>query len=214
MTHMIVDDDGIVRNAVPCTSSTDGTNCLWEKTGDKVVIPFKISGFSGPEKRIIKNALRELEEQTCIRFERMKKPVQYFINFIDSTGCWSYLGRQNGGQDISLQKNGCLHKHIVQHEALHALGYHHEHVRSDRDDKVIINFENIQSGREHNFNKADTNNLGTDYDFNSVMHYRANAFSKNGLPTITAKDPNVINFGTATEMSANDFLRVRLLYEC
>lgn len=61
--------------------------------------------------------------------------------------CWSYLGRQKNAQPISLQKNGCVFKDIIQHEALHALGFHHEHVRSDRDEHVTINFENIISGQ-------------------------------------------------------------------
>lgn len=34
----------------------------------------------------------------------------------------------------------------VQHELFHALGFHHEHCRWDRDDHVIINYENIEFG--------------------------------------------------------------------
>ncbi|XP_077420039.1 high choriolytic enzyme 1-like [Vanacampus margaritifer] len=206
----IIDDDGIVSNAVPCTSGS----CLWNKTGNEVLVPYRITGFSGREKRIIQNAMNDLESGTCIRFVRKSKSDSSFVTFISGTGCWSYLGRQEGGQQISLQKNGCLFKDIVQHEILHALGYHHEQVRSDRDDNVIINFENIISGRENNFAIATTNNLDTDYDFNSVMHYGQFAFSKNGLATITPISSAVTEFGTATEMSANDFLRVNRLYQC
>ncbi len=61
--------------------------------------------------------------------------------------CWSYLGRQRGGQAISLQRNGCLYTGTVQHEVLHALGFHHEQVRSDRDRHVRILTENIQPGQ-------------------------------------------------------------------
>ena len=61
--------------------------------------------------------------------------------------CWSYLGRQGGRQSISLMKNGCLYQSTVQHEVLHALGFHHEQVRSDRDRYVQILTQNIQPGQ-------------------------------------------------------------------
>lgn len=44
-------------------------------------------------------------------------------------------------------KNGCVYTGTVQHEILHALGFHHEQVRSDRDDFVTILTKNIQSGQ-------------------------------------------------------------------
>ncbi|XP_051919300.1 low choriolytic enzyme-like isoform X2 [Hippocampus zosterae] len=207
-------DDGILRNAIPCTNA----GCKWPKTGKRVKIPYEISNeFSRKEKRTIKQALKEFKKgdrRTCIRFVKKTKEDVDYISFISGTGCWSYLGRRGNKQEISLQKNGCLYKDIVQHEALHALGFHHEHVRSDRDEHVIINFENIISGFENNFEIVPTNNLGTPYDFQSVMHYSESAFSKNDEPTIVARDSAVTTFGTATEMSANDYERVNTLYDC
>uniref|UniRef100_A0A3Q2Y073 Metalloendopeptidase n=1 Tax=Hippocampus comes TaxID=109280 RepID=A0A3Q2Y073_HIPCM len=208
-------EDGIARNAVPCTSA----GCKWPKIGNTVTVPYEISkAFTRRQRQTIIEALKEFERgdrMTCIRFvKKTKKDVNY-ISFISGTGCWSYLGRQGNAQQISLQKNGCVFKDIVQHEALHALGFHHEHVRSDRDEHVIINFENIISGQLANRPFiVQTNNLGTSYDFQSVMHYGEFDFSKNGQPTITAIDSAVTTFGTATEMSANDYERVNRLYDC
>nr|XP_040017671.1 high choriolytic enzyme 1-like [Gasterosteus aculeatus aculeatus] len=128
--------------------------------------------------------------------------------------CWSYLGRQSQGQQVSLRRDGCLFTDTVQHEVLHALGFHHEQVRSDRDDHVSILQENIRPGTEQNFAKQPTNNLGTPYDFESVMHYSKYAFSRNGEPTIVSKADPDMEFGSATTMSQNDIARVNALYQC
>lgn len=60
--------------------------------------------------------------------------------------CYSYVGRQQNGQVVSLNRNGCVHLSVVQHELLHALGFRHEHSRSDRDSHVQILTQNILPG--------------------------------------------------------------------
>ncbi|XP_071777211.1 low choriolytic enzyme-like [Centroberyx gerrardi] len=152
-------------------------------------------------------------KSTCIRFVKRRYHWSY-LYFFPGWGCWSYLGRLGGRQPISLQKGGCVYRRTVQHEVLHALGFHHEQVRSDRDQHATILYQNIQPGLEPNFMKVSTNNLGTPYDYNSVMHYGRYAFSKNRQPTIIPKpNPNAV-IGRATQMSANDIKRVNILYQC
>lgn len=63
-----------------------------------------------------------------------------------SCRCWSNIGRDGGQQVVSLSVFGCLEHGIIQHELLHALGFHHEHTRSDRDQYVRINWENVPAG--------------------------------------------------------------------
>lgn len=60
--------------------------------------------------------------------------------------CYSYIGRRNYGQDLSLQRSGCVYYDTVQHEVLHALGFHHEQKRSDRDQYIRIVLENVIPG--------------------------------------------------------------------
>ncbi|XP_075325731.1 high choriolytic enzyme 1-like [Odontesthes bonariensis] len=170
--------------------------------------------MSTSERNIIIDGLLSLQRSTCIRFVWRNRGDHDYLNFFSGTGCWSYLGRQGGPQDVSLRSNGCLYRSTVQHEVLHALGFHHEQVRSDRDQYVQILTQNILPGTERNFVKANTNNLGTPYDFNSVMHYSRLAFSRNGQPTIVAKSNPNLSFGNAREMSANDIARVNRLYRC
>lgn len=57
--------------------------------------------------------------------------------------CSSLLGYIGDKQVLSLQRYGCINRGIIQHEVLHALGFYHEHTRSDRDQYVRINWKNI-----------------------------------------------------------------------
>ncbi|XP_038165023.1 high choriolytic enzyme 1-like isoform X2 [Cyprinodon tularosa] len=198
------------RNAVPCTA----TGCKWPKSGSYVYIPIYISShYSAAERNIIIRGLVSFHSSTCIRFVWRRTQSSY-LYFYSGTGCWSYLGHQGGLQPVSLRRNGCLFQSTVQHEVNHALGFHHEQVRSDRDNYVQILTQNIIPGKEHNFMKVNTNNQGTGYDFNSVMHYSNTAFSRNGQPTIISKDNPSLSFGRAASMSATDIARINKLYGC
>ena len=63
----------------------------------------------------------------------------------------------------------------------------------DRNTFIRINFQpTSRPGREHNFNQhiTDGDDYGR-YDFGSIMHYGATAFSRNGRPTIVPLRPGV-----------------------
>lgn len=53
------------------------------------------------------------------------------------------MGRIGDKQVVSLQRFGCVRHGIIQHEVLHALGFLHEHTRSDRDNYITILWDNI-----------------------------------------------------------------------
>ena len=73
------------------------------------------------------------------------------------------------------------------HELGHTLGLVHEQCRPDRDYSVTIHYENIKDGYKSNFHKYLNSSVTVygDFDFESIMMYPYNAFSKNGQPTIT-----------------------------
>ncbi|KAM9852598.1 hatching enzyme 1.2-like [Aulostomus maculatus] len=199
----------INKNADRCATSY----CKWTTSRNRVKVPYTMdTGYSNEERRIIKKAMNTFRKSTCVKFIKKKRRHTDYIEIFDGSGCWSYIGRTGGKQQLSLKRNGCLYKSIVQHELLHALGFHHEQVRSDRDDYITVLFENIRAGLESQFVKEDTNNLGSPYDFNSVMQYSNKAFSKNGQPTLEAKSDPSLQFGLATELSSEDIARVNSLY--
>lgn len=199
-----------LQNADPCTAR----GCLWPKTNGRVVVPYRISNqFSRRERDVIERGLRSFEGATCVSF-RPQSRERDFLDIQSRGGCYSFVGRRGGGQIVSLSRQGCVFHQIVQHEVLHALGFDHEQTRSDRDQHVRILLENVIPGMEHNFRKIDTRNLNTPYDYNSVMHYDRFAFSRNREPTIVPIPDENVAIGRATEMSANDILRVNRLYTC
>uniref|UniRef100_A0AAQ6IPI0 Metalloendopeptidase n=1 Tax=Anabas testudineus TaxID=64144 RepID=A0AAQ6IPI0_ANATE len=202
----------INRNADPCVQ----TGCKWPKSCDgKVYIPYVIANsYTSQQLSVIATAINSFSASTCIRFIPRTTQTDY-VNIQSLDGCYSYVGRQGNAQTVSLNSEGCIYFGTVQHELIHVLGFNHEQCRSDRDQHIRILLQNVIPGEEYNFNKINTLNLGTPYDYNSVMHYGRSLDSSSVwyfLPTMVAiPDSNAV-FGTATQMSQNDIDRINLLY--
>ncbi|XP_068117087.1 hatching enzyme 1.2-like isoform X2 [Hyperolius riggenbachi] len=200
------------RNAIICRTKS----CLWPKSKDGVVVvPYTLSNnYTSEEKEIIQAAMEEVTAVTCIRFiPRREEPNYLRIQPYD--GCWSYVGRAGGAQDLSLMRPRCLHWGIIQHELLHALGFQHEQCRSDRDKYVRIIWGNINQDKERNFYKMSTQNLGIPYDYLSVLHYGKFAFANDaGKPTLEPiEDPQAV-IGQRVGLSSLDVVKINKLYEC
>ncbi len=139
-----------------------------------------------------------------------------YVEFKDSDGCSARVGRDGGKQPINLS-TGCGTNSIV-HEMMHAMGLKHEHTRDDRDTQVIILWDNIRSGKGHNFETSDISFDAFGYDFDSVMHYGAFGFCKKDDadncvgPTITRLDGTTDWSRDASGMSPGDVNTVNLIY--
>jgi len=155
------------------------------------VVPFDMSAMSYSAQERIQSALQELQNRvgSCIKFIKRTTERNY-VRVNSLNGCYSYVGMNGGAQQMSLQENGCLGAGTIQHEFIHALGFMHEQSRSDRDSYLDIHWENISPDMQYNFQKLNSNNQGFPYTYTSVMHYGKYAFSQNGLPSMTPKDPN------------------------
>ncbi|XP_067106594.1 high choriolytic enzyme 1-like [Osmerus mordax] len=201
------------RNAMRCFQ---GDSCKWKKSSNgQVGIAYTIgSEYSPQERQIIENALRSFASVSCIRFVPRTTETDY-IMVASQDGCFSALGRQRGPQVLSINKRGCMENKIIQHETLHALGFQHEHTRSDRDQYVKINFANIDPGQYYNFAKSDTNNLGTSYDYSSIMQYPRRGFAINPNIDVIIPIPNPnVAIGQSTTFSRTDIERINRLYQC
>lgn len=168
-------------------------------------------------KGVILQALDEYRLRSCVDFKPYEGETS-FISFAKFSGCWSYVGDDRVGQNLSIGA-GCDTKAVVEHELLHALGFYHEQSRSDRDDYVKIWWDQIEEGKEHNFNKYEDDfitDLNTAYDYESIMHYRPLSFNKNeSIPTITTAIPyfNQV-IGQRLDFSAVDITRLNRMYDC
>ena len=189
-------------------------------------VPYAFKSSVSPSIRAkICAALNIIEQQTCIRFVIRSNQADYVeFRSYDSDDCASYVGRQGGKQSIWLGP-GCHTTGIILHEVSHALGLFHEHSRPDRDNYIKILTDNIRPSIIHNFRKRTSYEVdyrGTDYDYNSVMHYSINAFSVNGRNTILVSNTAVYNHqgrpvlgaSTKTQLSSLDAIQLKRIYNC
>ena len=136
-----------------------------------------------------------------------------YINMINAGGCYSMIGRQGGVQNLGLAAN-CGNGAAV-HEIGHAVGFYHEQSRNDRDNYLTINWGNIASSMQYNFQKMGSNGMDYgSYDYYSVMHYFSTAFSTNGYPTMVPTDSsiNLSVMGFSQVLSNKDLSAASYLY--
>ncbi|XP_064556108.1 protein tolkin isoform X1 [Drosophila montana] len=195
-----------------------------ERIWDYGVIPYEIDGnFSGLHKALFKQAMRHWENSTCIKFVERDAEIHpnYIVFTIRNCGCCSFVGKRgNGPQAISIGRN-CDKFGIVVHELGHVVGFWHEHTRPDREKHVVIEHNNIMKGQDYNFNMLsvdEVNSLGMAYDYDSIMHYARNTFSKgtylDTILPIEVKGRKRPEIGQRLRLSQGDIAQANLLYKC
>jgi hypothetical protein len=183
----------------------------------KAEIPYIIDDSLPQANRVaLFQAMALWQEETQVRFIKIaphnQKNYPDYVNFKPAPGqtCDSFVGRQGGEQVVWLAPR-CLAM-LSAHELGHLIGLWHEQSRPDRDAYVQIIWENIREDHFANFNRRDREGRHEGgYDYDSIMHYSGQAFSKNGLPTIIPRDKNVI-IGQREHLSAGDIAAVHTLY--
>ncbi|XP_062924551.1 meprin A subunit alpha-like [Mobula hypostoma] len=168
-------------------------------------------------KGIILDVFEQFRLKSCIDFKPYKGEKS-FLSFKKLNGCWSFVGNNHNGQDLSIG-TWCDRKPVIEHEIMHALGFYHEHSRTDRDDYVNIWWNEIQPGYEIDFEVYGDDMItdhNTPYDYDSLVHYPPFFFNRNNsVRTITTKIPAFNDIiGQRLDFSALDLLRLNQWYKC
>jgi len=183
---------------------------------------FRINaGFTAAEQTTINNAINQWRNNTSLRFT----PRTTQTNFIQivrgnpGSGLFSdFVGMKGGMQTINLQ-GGAFNVAAVIHEIGHAIGFYHEQSRTDRNNAIIINWNNIRPGAVHNFRTyTELGMAGAqigNFDFNSIMLYPSiindpNFVFNTTIPTMTRLNGTIWN--PAVILSAGDIETAVFIY--
>jgi len=187
------------------------------------------SSVVGEEKQKVLDTLAGLQTKLdgCITFQEASSGNRVLVQKPSTVSCSSsvgHTGRETQTLNLgSASWGGCYNTGIIEHEFLHALGVWHQQSRSDRDEYVKINEDNVIDGRGHNFDRYTPsliNHFNLPYDFGSVMHYGGTAFGKedaNGrrMTTIETLDPSKQSLiGQRGGVSELDIKLVKEMYGC
>jgi hypothetical protein len=121
----------------------------------------------------------------------------------------SHLGMQPFLQKVKFVYG--VEEYIVHHEFLHALGMEHEFKRNDRDEHIIVDYDNIYEYAHRQFDKSDIGTNCGNFDFESVMQYDGFAFAiDKEKPTITNLDGSPFKF--SKKLSEGDIETINIKY--
>ena len=162
-------------------------------------------------------AAREWEKWANLSFFPRTNETNYIHVFKDPTAngySYSALGMVGGAQNMSLDAGSGTW--VTAHEMGHALGCEHEHQRSDRDQFLTIQFDNVKPEFMGAFTIINNSNNVTEYDFDSIMHYFDTAFSVDGVKKTMVVKPGYENFqgkfGQQTHLSELDKAGMAKIY--
>ena len=194
-------------------------------TWDSGVIPYQLAdGFSDAERQRILNAFEQWSRIAPLVFVARTTQSGYLNVTKDpaqenqASPCFSAVGQFRRGAVVRTNLGSTCASSVrtIAHEFGHALGMWHEHQRSDREQYLSIDFDNVRDNARSNFNIIHGLPLLGEYDFGSIMHYTRSAFAVDAArPTIVPHAPFESwnqTMGTLPEISERDHGAVAFLY--
>ncbi|CAL8386690.1 unnamed protein product [Boreogadus saida] len=210
LEEILAFDKAIIEGDIIMPSDRNAVDAVWPAVNGTVSVAFVIHPDLVHMTNSMLKAMDMVSEHTCVSFHKRSTEPDYML-FYPRKGCASYVGYQGGEQKLYIGPT-CTFGNVA-HEILHALGFHHEHTRLDRNEHIQVIENNIQTGKDSNFDMKDGKTFGIPYDTSSIMHYGGRFFSKNGLPTITLLKHSS-EMGQRTHLTPQDMKRIRVLYQC
>ncbi|CAG0921107.1 unnamed protein product, partial [Notodromas monacha] len=170
------------------------------------ILYYEFAAGSEIDERVWRDAVKEIEFKTCLRVAPRNGDtniLSYVYVSTDQAGCWAEVGYTASYTSVlNLEAGACWFKGTIVHELLHSFGFLHEHQRADRDNYILVKFENVETESISSFDilpNTDAHDGKYGYDLDSIMHYDSFAFAKTDpatgleLQTIVVKaDPNRI----------------------
>jgi hypothetical protein len=150
-------------------------------------------------------AISESEAQTGVSY------VRFIPNTLtDAPDCGTYdIGRVASGEQQVLLRDNCTKSQVI-HEIGHVLGMQHEHMRCDRDQYVIIHFENLPASEWQQYIiKCSGYSDFAEYNEGSIMHYTAYRKGKLIIESLRGREALM---GTATGLARTDVSTLSLMY--
>nr|XP_039250138.1 uncharacterized protein LOC120327843 isoform X2 [Styela clava] len=181
-------------------------------------IPYNLDEKLDPEhKEAILQAFAIFRDKTCLEFiPRTDHPDYLHIQNGDGDCSASYS--RHPGRNI-LNVASCYSYSHVLHVLMHSLGFHHEHMREDRDAYINIVWDNVDPAYENAFNKLNPQNYiisNSEFDKNSIMTLDGYAFSKTHEekvdPTMLDLDTKEALVGGGSILTANDIEDIVSVY--